>query len=246
MTWSHLFQTDAALGCADIVGDPTVTQPTCSPSGISVESGFIAVVASPGITYTIHNIADGSSTAHDLSVLSGDTDLPQGNYTVAATALPTYTLSRTIAPFTPLTIGPTPTSCVQLVTHALITPSVTAVSPSCTDPSTTTGYLQIDPSDGLNYFLGSTQLTAAKTPLAPGTYTVRAVPVDPGDSVDTSVVANPMTLVISKPGTSCSQLKTLAFTGGGPSGYLLASAVLLLLGGALIATGKPRKPRHTA
>ncbi len=244
VSWSHTFQSDSDLHCTDIAGDPTAHNPVCNGVDGTITSGYITVVASTGITYTIHDIADGASTAHDISVTGGKTNLPAGSYAVTAAAIAPYVLSHAISPFTPLVIGSNPTGC--LPTLALITPSVTAISPSCSTGSAG-GYLLIDPNDGLNYFIGATRLTAAKTPMAPGTYSVLAVPVDPKDGVDTNVVPNPMSVVIQRLGTSCAQLTTLAFTGGaGPSGFLIASAVLLLLGGALIFTRKPRSPRHTA
>ncbi len=245
VTWSHSFQSDSDLHCTDIAGDPTAHNPVCNSVDGTITSGYITVVASAGITYTIHNLADGASTTNDISVTAGKTTLPGGSYTVTAAAISPYVLSHAIAPFTPLVIGTNPTGC--LTTLALITPNVTAVSPSCSNGTATDGYLMIDPTDGLNYFIGATQLTAAKTPMAPGTYSVLAVPVDPKDSVDTNVVPNPMSVVIAALATSCAQLTTLAFTGGaGPSGFLIASAVLLLLGGALIFTRKSRNPRHIA
>lgn len=243
-SWSHTFQSDSALNCTDIAGDPTAHNPACNAVDGTITSGYITVIASTGIVYTIHNDADGAATTHDVTTTSGNTNLAAGNYTVTAAAVSPFVLSHAIAPFTPLVVGAAPTNC-QLTTFAQFTPEVSAVSPSCSNGVATGGYILIDPNDGLNYFIGSTQLTAAKTPMAPGTYSVLARVTDPVDTIDTRV-PNPMSVVISKLVTSCAQLTTLAFTGGaGPSGFLIASAVLLLLGGALIFTRKPRNPRHT-
>jgi hypothetical protein len=248
MSWSHTF---LANQCAVVTGDPVSTDPVCSADGTSVVSGFITVLGSTGITYTIRNLADGAVTANDITVLSGPTNLAPGSYTVTATALPGYTITSAMTQFTPLVVAAAPTNCdVQLGTHAELDPVVTGFSPVCTAGTTASGYLEIDPADGVNYFIGGTQLTAADTPMPAGTYVVRAVVADPVENTLNARDPNPMTVTISGLATPCSQLNTLAFndgslafTGGsGPSGYLIASAILLLLGGALIAMRARRNP----
>jgi LPXTG-motif cell wall-anchored protein len=192
-----------------IAGDPLAHNPVCSTDGTTV-SGYISVIGSTGINYTIHNLADGTVTTNDIQFQHGDVNLPEGSYSVQATAQPGYTLTSAVTHFTPLDISAAPIDCSDLPTHAAITPSVTAVGPVCSAGTTTSGYLQIDLNDGLNYFANGTQLTAAKTSMASGSYTVLAVPVNPENTVDTNVIANPQTLVIAAAPVDCSDLPTFA------------------------------------
>lgn len=261
MSWSHTFLTDAANNCVEVAGDPTLTNPVCASEGTSVVSGFISVVTSTGVTYTIHNDADGVATTNDISVAGGSTNLASGSYTVTAAALPGFTLTSKITRFTPLVIATAPTNCGgQLPTHALLDPQVTGFSPVCTDGQTTSGYLETSLSDFINYYIGSQQLTAVDTPLPAGTYVVRAVIAAPGENALNPEVPNPMSVTIPALSTSCAQLTTLAlndgslgitsgslaFTGGStPSALLIAAAILLLLGGALIAIRRPGRGRRS-
>ncbi len=247
MSWSHTFLTDAANNCVVIGGDPAAHNPVCAVSGTGIVSGYITVNGATGVTYRIHNVADGLVTTKDIIVPTGDTNVAEGSYTVTVAALPGYTLTSAITQFTALNVGANPTNCGgQLTTHALLDPQVSSSSPVCTNGTTTSGSINLVLDGTLNYFVGSTQLTAARNPMPTGSYSVRAVPVDPADSVNSND-PNPMNVVISALTTSCAQLKTLAFTGGaGPSAFLIATSILLLLGGALIFTRKPRRPRHTA
>jgi hypothetical protein len=245
MSWSHTFQSDASLNCATLTGDPTAHAPLCSGIDDTVTSGYITVTTVDGISYTIHDDADGASTIGDVTVLGGNTKLAAGSYTVTASALPGYTLTSAVTRF-PLTIGADPVNC-QLTTHAFFTPSVGAYSPVCSNGEPTSGGISITTfADPLNYFVNGEQLTAANTPMPAGAYSVLAVAANPGDALDTSV-PNPMTVVVPSLAAGCAELATLAFTGGlGPSVFLIGAAILLLLGGVLIRTRKPRRPRRAA
>jgi hypothetical protein len=237
-------QSDASLDCVSLTVDPTVHAPLCSAIDDTVTSGYITVTGVTGVTYTIHDDADGASTTSDVSVLSGNTKLPAGSYTVTASALLGYTLTSAVTQF-PFTVTADPSSC-DLTTLAQFTPAVNAYGPVCASGKPTSGGLQISLVDPVNYFVNGKQLTAANTPMPAGTYSVLAVAAHPGDTLDARV-PNPMTVVVPGLATSCAELATLAFTGGsGPSAFLIGAAILLLLGGALIFTRKPRRPRHAA
>ncbi len=76
-----------------LAGDPLAHDPVCSNIDGSIVSGYISVIGVTGVTYTIHNNADGSSTTNDIQVQDGNTNLPEGSYGVQASALPGYTLT---------------------------------------------------------------------------------------------------------------------------------------------------------
>jgi hypothetical protein len=229
-------------GCAIPVayeGDPTATPQTCGLDvGDAPTSGFITVFAAAHVSYLIHN-TDVPSVAGDVTVLDGNTPLPVGHYAVTAKADAGFVLTNT-PPTTNLEIVDQAVDC-QLPSHAAFTPDVTAGGESCHSGGTTSGYIQITPGDGLSYFLGGMQLTSARTAVAPGTYVVTAVAA-PGDTV---LGTNPITVTVDPLATSCADLKTLAFTGAeGTAGFLGASAILLLIGAALVFVKKSRRIRE--
>lgn len=261
------YTSDSSVDCAastpalvTVGGDPMPTNPVCAADGSGLVSGFITVVGSPDIRYTVHNVADGAVTTRDIIAGVGTTNLPSGSYTVTAAAMPGFILASTVPVVIPLEIAAAPADCGgQLTTHALLDPAVTAVGPVCSNGTTTSGSLQIDPADGVNYFIGTTQLTAASTPEAPGTYSVLAVAADPVNDAINTRDPNPISVEVTPLATGCSQLTTLALddgsvslsdgslasTGGsGPSILLIVSATLLLLSGALIALTQPRRARR--
>ena len=80
--------------------------------------------------------------------------------------------------------------------------SVTSGNDTCTPTGVQAGYIGINPSDGLSYFLGTTKLTSAKTIVTPGTYTVTAV-ANPGDGIDGPSV---FTVRIEGLSASCGEL----------------------------------------
>ncbi|MCU1415143.1 MAG: hypothetical protein JWN80_2483 [Microbacteriaceae bacterium] len=231
----------AKTTCVTIPHDPTATDITCvqdiNAGTQSKVGGSITVTPITGVQYTITGgtivapvVITGTTGAAPIV-----TTLPAGSYTVTPSALAGFTLTNTAA--IPLKIVDNSGLCIP--TLAQFTPSVTAISPSC---STATGYIVIDPADGLNYFLGATQLTAAKTPEKPGTYSVLAKVTDPADTIDKRV-PNPTTVVISPSTTDCGQLTTLAFTGGNlvGGGFLASSALLFMASGVFLARSRKQK-----
>jgi hypothetical protein len=229
--------------CVTIPHDPTATDITCvediNAGTQSKVGGSITVTPITGLRYTI---TGGTIDALAPIVLTGSTGtapivttLPAGSYSVTPSVLPGYTLDKTAA--IPLTIADKSGQC--LPTLAEFTPSVTSTNPTCT---TASGYIVIDPADGLNYFIGTTRLTAAKTAEKPGTYSVLARVTDPADTIDTRV-PNPTVVTISAGPTSCGQLTTLAFTGGNliGAGFLSASALLFMASGVFIARSRKRQ-----
>jgi len=242
-TWSHAFRTDAANKCVATEGDPTARPQVCDTDGSGSSTlGAISVVGSSHISYLIHN-TDTPSRAKDVTVTDGETVLPVGAYLVTATADTGYTLTDVPAT-TALEITDQAVEC-DLPTEAAFTPSVSTTNQVCTDGNTTSGSIRIDLADGLTYFVGSRQLTAAITNFAPGTYSVRAeAPVG-----DTVLGENPVTVTISNATAGCAavtELSTLAFTGVGAGSIwlLVFAAILLLLGAAALSVQRIRKSRN--
>ncbi len=238
-SWSHTFVSDTDNGCVAFEGDPTVTPQTCGlAEGDAPVSGYITVFAAAHVSYIIHN-TDVPSRANDVTVLDGSTQLPVGHYAVTAVADAGFTLTN-VPPTTLLEIVDQAVDC-QLPSHAAFTPDVTAGGESCHDGQAVSGFIQITPGDGLRYFVGTTELVAARTAFAPGTYQVTAV----AGAGDTVLGTNPVTVVVDALDTSCADLKTLAFTGvEGTAGFLGASAILLLIGAAFIFMKRPRNIRE--
>ncbi|MCU1422699.1 MAG: hypothetical protein JWN36_2350, partial [Microbacteriaceae bacterium] len=238
-SWSHTFLSDSDNGCVAFEGDPTVTPQTCGlDAGDAPNSGYITVFAAAHVSYVIHN-TDVPSRANDVTVLDGSTELPVGHYDVTAVADAGFTLTNAPAT-TALEIVDQAVNC-QLPSHAAFTPDVTAGGESCHSGGTVSGFIQITPGDGLRYFVGGTELVAARTAFAPGTYAVTAV----AGAGDTVLGTNPVTVVVDALATSCADLKTLAFTGAeGTAGFLGASAILLLIGAAFIFLKRPRNIRE--
>ena len=244
-SWTLLFQTDAANSCVVIDHDPVATPQTCGvDETAAVMSGSITVTGAPGLSYTIHK-SDAPATA-DVVVANGTTKLPVGHYTVTATLAHGYSFAASVTPVTNLIVANNAVDC-QLATHAFIQPSVSWSGQSCTNGTTTSGYITITPGDGLTYSVGGTQLVSAKTAFAPGTYTVNVV-AQPGNSIDG---ASTIPLMIT-PSASCgkvsssalgsSSLGTLAFTGfTGGSTYILAASLLLLVGAAFVFAATRRR-----
>jgi hypothetical protein len=239
------FQSDVANSCVTIDHDPVATPQTCSVDGTSaVVSGAITVTGATGLSYRIHK--DDAPAIADVVVTNGTTKLPVGHYTVTASLLQGFTFAGTVTPVTTLVIADQATDC-QLATHAFIQPSVSWNGQSCTNGTLASGFISIDPADGLSYFVGGTQLVSAKTDFAPGTYMVNVV-AQAGDSID-----GPSTIpLVITPSASCghvssaalssSSLGTLAFTGfTGGSTYIIAASLLLLVGAAFVFAATRRR-----
>lgn len=240
--WSHTFKTDAQNNCVAVRGDPEVVGQSCAVASDGVVSGYLTVAPVTGVQYTIHPVAP---TGADITVTGSKTDVAPGDYLVIAMAKPGFILTgvtewpRTVArnaldcgvPFEPPTLADLPSS-------------VSWVGQSCSASATVSGYIAIDPTDFLSYFVGATQLVSARTAFAPGTYVVTVV-APPGDTIDGP---SSYTATISKPGTSCGNinsqsLATLAFTGfDSGAGYFAVASALLMLGAGLVFTAR-RKAR---
>lgn len=237
-SWSHVFKTDAENKCVKVPGDPEAVAETCAiDSESGVVSGYLTVAITPGIVYTIHPVTPAGA---NIVVTGAKTEVPAGDYLITAAAEPGFTLTGVTS--WSRTVAKSPTNC-QLATHALLPASVTFGNQVCSSIGVTSGYIGIDPADGLSYFIGSIKLTAAKTAMAPGTYQVTAV-AGPGDAVDGQ---NIFAITIASLTASCANLTTLAFTGSsGSAGYLTGAAALLMLGAAFLFMKKPRRePRET-
>ncbi|MEO6943226.1 MAG: hypothetical protein ABI053_00765 [Lacisediminihabitans sp.] len=217
--------------------DPT--DGVCAADGKTSVSGYITVDLKENVSYRIVGVGI------DINpVTTAKTDVPAGDYKVTATATAPYTLSQSEWNLTVKA-----NSC--LTTLASWDANAYATNQVCnSDGSTANGYINVDfiaePGfeDAVQYFVGTTRLTSAKTHMAAGTYTVTAKTADPADTI---VGDSSWTLTIAPPSTACPQLKTLSFTGvdGGSMGGMLIVALLLLLGGAGVYTASRLRNRES-
>lgn len=257
-TFSHTFQTNSALGCVTAPA-PAVAPQICNPDvENAVLPGTITIPVTAGVRYTIHPV---SPAGADIVVSHEVTDVTPGSYAVTATALSGSTLEGTTS--WTRTVLDHATGC-QLETHAFLPASVSSGNQICNKATAESGFIAIDPADGLTYFVGSTQLTAAKTSFAPGTYNVQAVAA-PGDAIDGQSL---FSITIAAVTTSCASTRVtavgdssveaadglLAATGFDGGGLFLGLAGILILIGiglitsVVISSGKhtPTKIRHKA
>ncbi|MET0992332.1 MAG: hypothetical protein ABWX66_08035 [Lacisediminihabitans sp.] len=241
-TWEFTFASDKAIKCAEVAGDPFATPQVCNTIDGGTVLGAVSVVASEGIEYILHK-SDAPAQA-DIVVLNGPTTLPVGTYTVTAQALPGYQLAAGTSHIGDFVVEDQAQDCGQLDTHPLVTPSVTVGGETCSTGSVRSGFIGIDTTDGLSYFVGGSQLVSARTAFAPGTYTVTAVG-DANNGIDGSPTR---TVTVSALATSCatvtsSELSTLAFTGVGGTTVLFAGAgaLIILLGAAVMITARARR-----
>ena len=229
-SWSHTFATDYENNCVTVPGDPEAVGETCAVDADGVVSGYLMVAVGTGVTYTIRPV---NPAGADIAVTGPKTDVAPGDYLVIAKAKPGFILSgvteweRTVANNAEECSPPT---------LAFLPSSVSWVGQTCSTSGTVSGYIAIDPTDFLSYFVGTTQLVSARTAFAPGTYVVTVV-APPGDTIDGP---STYTATITKSNTSCGNLDpqsltTLAFTGfDSGAGYLAVASALLLLGAALV------------
>ena len=235
-SWSHTFKTDVENHCVKVPGDPEAVNEICADSPGGVVSGYITVVPVAGVVYTIHRVRPAGA---DIAVTAPKTTVAPGDYVITAAAKPGFTLSGTVE--WKLTVANKAVSCA-LPDHAFLASSVSWVSQTCSAGRTVSGYIAIDPTDFLSYFVGTTQLVSARTAFAPGTYVVRVV-ASPGDTIDGP---SRYTATIARPRTSCGNLqsqslRTLAFTGfDSGAGYLVVAFGLLMLGAVLVFTARRR------
>lgn len=233
-SWSHTFKTDAENNCVTVPGDPEAVGETCAIDSEGVVSGYLTVAETNGVTYTIRPV---NPAGADIAVTAPKTSVAPGDYLIIASPKPGFSLSG-VTEWT-RTVAKNAEDCT-LPTDAFLPSSVSWVSQTCSASGTVNGYISIDPTDFLSYFVGTTQLVSARTAFAPGTYVV-TVTAPPGDTIDGP---SSYTATISKPSTSCGNLDpqsltTLAFTGfdSGP-GYLAVASVLLMLGAALVLAAR--------
>ena len=228
-SWSHTFETDAQNNCMTVSGDPEAVDQSCAVSSEGVASGYLTVATVTGVVYTIHPVTPGGA---DIIVTGPKTNVVPGDYLVKATAKPGFILSGVTQ--WKRTVANNAVDC-SLTTHASLPSSVSWVGQTCSTSGMVSGFITVDPTDFLSYFVGTTQLLSARTAFAPGTYVV-TVTAPPGDTIDGP---SSYTAAITK-ASSCGNLDpqsltTLAFTGFDSGvGYLAVASALLLLGAALV------------
>lgn len=240
-SWSYTFKSDPDNKCVKLGADPVATNQVCdlNTNGGLIE-GKISVTTVANVTYTIHK-TDAPSVA-DVTISSGSATVVPGHYTVTANVPAGYTINSSPSSWNYVVAANT-ISCQQ-TTLVAYDPEVTVGTPVCTASGLESGYLSIDASDPLKYFIGGSQLAAGRTNMAAGTYTVTAV-APPGDGVTGT---NPFTVTIAAVAATTCSLTTLAFTGaGGTTLYLLIAAGLLMAGALVMMLRRPRRsPRHAA
>ena len=235
-SWPHTFTTDAENHCVKVPGDPEAVNEICAASPGGIVSGYLTVAPVAGVVYTIHRVRPAGA---DIAVTGPKTTVAPGDYLVTAAAKPGFMLSGTRE--WKLTVANKAVSCA-LPDEAFLPSSVSWVSQTCSAGRTVSGYITIDPTDFLSYFVGTTRLVSARTAFAPGTYRVTVV-APRGDTIDGP---SSYTATIVKPKTSCGKLDpqsltTLAFTGfDSGAGYLAVASGLLMLGAALVFTARRR------
>ncbi|MDQ1527444.1 MAG: hypothetical protein QOG18_2057, partial [Microbacteriaceae bacterium] len=216
-------------------GDPTAQDQVCDLVGGTTD-GYITVGELTNVDYTIDGVA----------VTTVKTIVNPGKHTVVATAKNGYRLvgvgNEVVVDSHiswPLTVAEASLCDFNPPTLAFLTASASATNQMCNAGSTTSGFISVvffadDPS-AVQYFIGDRELTTANTAVAPGTYTVTAVPRDPNDTIDGT---RTWTLTVAAVGTVCGDLTTLAFTGvnGNNLGGMLMLGMFLLIGGAGVYT----------
>jgi hypothetical protein len=216
--------------------DPSAQDQVCDLESLDggVTDGYITIGDTEFVDYTI----DGHPA------VAGQNVVDPGEHVVVATAKDGYRLdpqSETSWTWT-VTVAAADNCDFNPPTLAEFEASASATNQLCTAGSTTSGFISVvfpevipaDAPSAVRYFIGDQELTAANTAVAPGTYTVTAVPRDPADTI---IGDNTWTLTVAAVGASCGELKTLAFTGvnGNLSGMIML-AMFLLIGGAGVYT----------
>jgi hypothetical protein len=233
-------------GCGSVGGEVT---PAAVPTGESCSTDFESAQKVPGfitvsnvgtITYTITRDSDSSTYAYDANGKS--VGLPSGAYTVHPVAKPGSTLSSTADIH--VTVTAFDGKC-QLPSDALATPNAVK-DPGCSaHGSYTLSNSLNDPAAIIWTVNGLPATDGPHTVNGPATLTVHAAANGPAFGLNDNVQTD-WTLTFADPAT-CGDLKTLALTGttdGTP--LLAASAMLMLLGVALVRSGLRIRRRNTA
>ena len=195
-------------------------------------TSWIFVSGTTHVTYTYKE----TGTSGPGTVLSdGYNSVAPGLYTVTATADSGYSFAggspkswdfNVLDPSTSLDCNTLPAWDANAVAHDQV----------CSAGKTVSGYIQVsfitEPGfeNRVHYFIGNTELTSAKTNLAPGHYTVTAA-VDPAHPDDTINPPSEWSLTIAAASTVCGDLTTLALTGFTGTAGLLFAGSLIFLGG---------------
>jgi hypothetical protein len=199
---------------------------TCDPlDPTSPLDGSLVFLLNDAVTYSV----DGVDVTEEILTVE------PGTYTVTITANPGYTYVG--EPELELVVE---AADCELPVFAVWDANASAVSEQCPPSGTTPtpGYIDVVFPEGaesaVQYFLGGTELTASRTEVEPGTYTVTAVPRVPEDSIlgDTT-----WTLTVTS--ATCA-LPTLAATGTDTASGLGIGAGLLMLGGTLTLMRRSR------
>jgi len=251
--------TPASSGDLVIGADPTncgevpdEVTPSAVPTGetcnVDLESaqkvpGFITVSNVNVITYTITRDSDSSTYNYDAN---GKSDpLPSGAYTVHPVAKPGSTLSS--AADIHVTVAAFDGVCQQEVTHPLVDPSAVQKQLGCsTDGSYTLTSDQLNP-DAVLWTVNSSSVSQGTYAVTgAGTFHVTAAPA-PGFGFAGDAQHQLLTWDFTFVVPSTCDLKTLALTGTDDGTPLLAaSAMLMLLGVALVRSGLRIRRRDTA
>jgi hypothetical protein len=216
---------DCGVAFADAFAQPQ----TCDPlDPTSPLDGSLSFALNDTVTYSIDGV---DVTEETLTV-------EPGTYTVTITANEGYTYQG--EPEIELVVEAA--EC-DLPVFAVWDANASAVSGQCppSGDTPTPGYIDVVFPEGaesaVQYFLDDeTELTAARTEVEPGTYTVTAVPRNPEDSI---LGDAEWTLTVDE--VECaSVLPTLALTGVDSASGLGLGAGLLMLGGTLMLMRRSR------
>jgi len=231
---------------ASVAPAAAATNQTCNaddPEDQFLVNGYITVFTLDKISYVITADSDAGQTPIPYDSVTGKTGpLAAGAYTIVPSAKPTFELTSTDALHR--TILAFDGKC-QLSTDAVVIPLVQK-DPGCSAIGSYTLSNNVnDPTAVIWTVNGSTVAAGPHTVAAPATVTVHADANAPAFGLDGTPQVD-WTLTFADPAT-CGNLKTLALTGtqdGTP--MLAASALMMLLGVALVRSGLRARRRNAA
>ncbi|WP_349899071.1 hypothetical protein [Parafrigoribacterium soli] len=216
---------------APIATPPSAVAQSCGSDGLLVD-GYIVTNGTAEISYTIVGTAPG--TYINIPNAPAKSVVPPGEYRVTVAAIGGAQLAGDTGPWL-RTVEPYAGTCEpQLPSHPDWEADASATNQTCGVSGVTSGSVTValvqEPGfeDRVQYFIGTTELTASRTEMAPGTYTVTAKPRNAGDGVYPS---SWVVTVGAAAGACSSQLVTLPFTGPSDRAGLFLCALCLLLGG---------------